>query len=72
MKRISVIVPVYNEEETIEIFYNEIYKHLPKNYDWTLLFVNDGSSDCFRLPGRKNSREHAFIQPEKRSGKINE
>ena len=45
MKKISVIVPVFNEEETIEIYYNEIYKHLPEQYDWTLLFVNDGSSD---------------------------
>ncbi len=45
MKRVSIIVPVYNEEETIEIYYNEVWKHLPKNYEFNVVFVNDGSQD---------------------------
>ncbi len=47
MKKINIIVPCYNESENIEHFYNEINKELAeiKNYNFTLLFVNDGSSD---------------------------
>ena len=47
MKKISVIVPCYNEEEALPIFYNEIknvMKELP-NYELELLLINDGSKD---------------------------
>lgn len=44
---ISIIVPCYNEEETIPIFYNEINKiskeMKPVNFEF--LFINDGSKD---------------------------
>lgn len=45
MKRIFIVVPCYNEEETIEIYYNEVTKYLDSNYLYTILFVNDGSKD---------------------------
>lgn len=46
MSKISVIVPCYNEEKAIPIFYREIIKVLQLlNYDYQLLFVNDGSKD---------------------------
>lgn len=45
MKKISIIVPCYNEEETIVIFYNEIHKYLSEEYEWKIIFVNDGSKD---------------------------
>ena len=41
---ISIIVPVYNEEESIEILYMEISKSL-KNHKFEIIFVNDGSFD---------------------------
>lgn len=43
---ISVIVPCYNEQETIHIFYNEI-NLLSQNMkeDFEFIFVNDGSKD---------------------------
>ncbi len=47
MKKISIIVPCYNEEESIELFYKEINK-IAKEMDYVdfeLLFINDGSSD---------------------------
>ena len=43
---LTVIVPVYNEEDVIEIFYKrtkDVVDSLP--YDTELLFVNDGSTD---------------------------
>ncbi len=45
MKKISIIIPCYNEESALPFFYEEIKKHLSKNYDFNLLFVNDGSKD---------------------------
>lgn len=45
-KLISIIVPVYNEEENVPIFYAEVKKVLDKiSYDWEIIFINDGSRD---------------------------
>ncbi len=48
MKKISIIVPVFNEEETIPIFYDEMQKiknKLSKKANFEFLFINDGSKD---------------------------
>lgn len=47
MKRISIIVPCYNEEETVEIFYRETEKMRKQlvHYNFEYIFVNDGSND---------------------------
>ncbi|MGQ9848261.1 MAG: glycosyltransferase family 2 protein, partial [Bacteroidales bacterium] len=43
---LSIVVPCYNEEETIEACYNELTKVLqPTKYNYELIFVNDGSKD---------------------------
>lgn len=47
MKLISIVVPCYNEAEAIPFFYQEVkdvVAQLP-DYDFELLFVDDGSSD---------------------------
>ena len=45
MERISLIVPCYNEHETIEIFYNEAIKYFDSLHEYNIIFVNDGSRD---------------------------
>ena len=47
MDKISVIVPCYNEEEALPLFYKEINKAIKKmsNVSFELIFVDDGSSD---------------------------
>lgn len=47
MKKISIIVPTYNEEESILLLYKRIEKVIEnmKNYEFEILFVNDGSKD---------------------------
>lgn len=46
--KISLLVPAYNEEETIEAFYkaaiDDFVAHLPKD-EVEIIFVNDGSQD---------------------------
>ena len=45
-KLISIIVPCYNEQEALPLFYDEIAKVLKKlKEDYELILVNDGSSD---------------------------
>ena len=49
MKKISVVVPVYNEENILEISYNKIKEILEKieqnSYDYEIVFIDDGSED---------------------------
>lgn len=46
-EKISIIVPCYNEEEALPIFYKEINRVSKemKNVDFEFLFINDGSRD---------------------------
>lgn len=47
MKRISIIAPAYNEEETLPQFHKEISRVMngQSNYCWDIIYINDGSSD---------------------------
>ena len=46
VKKISIVIPVYNEEENIEKLYGELKKVLENlNLDYEIIFVNDGSTD---------------------------
>jgi glycosyltransferase involved in cell wall biosynthesis len=42
---LSLIIPCYNEEETIELMYKEINKVFNNTKDLEIIFVNDGSKD---------------------------
>lgn len=44
--KISLVVPVFNEEDTIPIFYKAVREYEPlKEYDVEIVFINDGSKD---------------------------
>jgi glycosyltransferase involved in cell wall biosynthesis len=46
MKYGRIIVPAFNEEQNIPLFYEEIIKYINyDNYDIDVLYVNDGSND---------------------------
>jgi glycosyltransferase involved in cell wall biosynthesis len=47
MKKISILIPAYNEQEVLEHLYQRIGKlaNDNKSYDFEFLFVNDGSRD---------------------------
>ena len=47
MKKISVLIPCYNEEKTLPLLYPELVKLMEglPDYEWEIMFVNDGSAD---------------------------
>lgn len=49
MKKVSLLIPCYNEEASLPILYNELCKIIEQPgmdfYSWEILFVNDGSKD---------------------------
>ena len=48
MEKISIIVPCYNEETALPLFYEELQKNIKSfgnNVSFEILFVNDGSKD---------------------------
>lgn len=47
MKKISFVLPVYNESENLIFFYRQLTKTLTKKigYEFEYIFVNDGSTD---------------------------
>ena len=48
-KKVTVIIPSYNEEESLPLLYKALMEEIEipcfSAYDWELLFVNDGSKD---------------------------
>jgi dolichol-phosphate mannosyltransferase len=44
-KKISVIVPCFNEEEGLPTFNKALIAALPEKYQYEIIYVNDGSSD---------------------------
>lgn len=47
MKKVSVVIPMYYEEEVAKECYNRVFKVLTclKDYDYEIIFINDGSKD---------------------------
>ncbi|GGI64519.1 glycosyl hydrolase [Enterococcus alcedinis] len=48
MKKITILTPMYNEQENIPHFYdqvNDVIKSLDSKYTFEFLFINDGSTD---------------------------
>ncbi|MDP4238987.1 MAG: glycosyltransferase family 2 protein [Bacteroidota bacterium] len=47
MKKVSILIPVYNEESTLILLFNRLVVLMDnvKEYEWEVLLVNDGSND---------------------------
>ena len=47
MKKVTILIPCYNEEETLPLLFPELKALMDSelNYEWEALFVDDGSND---------------------------
>lgn len=47
MKKVTILIPAYNEEKSLPLLYPEFKKMMGKEnkYNWEVLFVDDGSKD---------------------------
>lgn len=64
---VSIVVPVFNEEENIEIFYESVTKVMGEKsrYDYEIVFVDDGSFDktpvMLQALSERDNRIHGLI-----------
>lgn len=64
MKLISIVVPVYNEEDNIKHFYEAVCETMGKlDYDFELIFVDDGSKDRSREILHELELQDERVQP---------
>lgn len=64
MKLISIVVPVYNEEDNIRHFYECVVKTMEKlPYEFELIYVDDGSKDRSREILHELEQKDKRVQP---------
>lgn len=64
MKKISIVVPVFNEEANLAHFTEAIYEVMGKlNYEFELIFVDDGSRDGSYRILHELSAKYAQVKP---------
>ena len=73
-KLITILVPCFNEEEMLPLFYKEVCGVIDtmSNYRWELLLVNDGSHDNTKAIVelmRKADKRISFISLSRNFGK---
>lgn len=60
MKKISIVIPTFNESKNVPLLIPAIIKNIPKKYDYEIIFVDDNSPDgtyeVIRKIAQKNNR----------------
>lgn len=74
MKKISIIIPAYNEEESLPFLYERLTKLIDsiENYEFEILFINDGSKDKtleIIKEIRKNDNRFCYVNLSRNFGK---
>lgn len=62
---LSVIIPVYNEEESVKILYEKIRESIEQHYAYEVIFIDDGSTDAsvqkIKEMIQEDSRVHLLV-----------
>lgn len=62
-KLISIIVPVFNEEQSIEIFLEKVYGQIKNvSHDFEIIFIDDGSKDNTLRHLLEAQHKHSLIK----------
>jgi len=59
---LSIVIPVYNSEETIEIVLRKIEENLLSKINYEVILVNDGSTDNSYEKCREISKKNNFVK----------
>lgn len=59
---LSVIIPVFNEEESLPYFYKELVSRLTPHKDCEIIFIDDGSSDSSLQILKEFSKKHTSVR----------
>lgn len=65
MKKITVVIPTYNEEVNVRVAYEEVKKVMEsdlKNYEWEIMYIDNCSIDKTRLLIRELSEEDSHVK----------
>ncbi|MFW5848097.1 MAG: glycosyltransferase family 2 protein [bacterium] len=58
--KITIVVPCYNEEKVLDLFYDELCKWIDDAHEYNILFIDDGSKDntqsCILRLSKKDTR----------------
>lgn len=74
MKKVTILIPCYNEEQSLPLLYEQLAVLTDNHpeYDWEILFVNDGSKDntiqLIKQLGQKDNRI-AYVDLSRNFGK---
>ena len=63
MQKVSILIPAYNEEDSLQYLIERLVKLMDANekYTWEVLFVNDGSTDnTLFLLSQIHEKDHRF------------
>ena len=76
MKRISIIIPCYNEERNLHSLYKTLtsFINCQQNYQWQILMIDDGSKDKtlqILQKIRKEDNRFCYISLSRNFGKEN-
>ena len=59
MKSLSILIPVFNEEESLLALFGELKNHFENNSAIEVIFINDGSSDQSQYLIEKEITHHS-------------
>lgn len=69
MKKLSIIIPVYNEEKTVDEILKRVYEMNLDGWDKEIIVIDDGSTDKTRAYLKKWEKKVTVIYKEKNEGK---
>ena len=72
MKKVTILIPCYNEEASLPHLYKALCRLTSEcqNYEWEFLFVNDGSHDIQIIKGlRRDDKRVCYIDLSRNFGK---
>ena len=62
LSQLSVVVPVFNEEDCIDEFFAELFRSLNGFDSWEVIFVDDGSSDSSWIKIEKLAKQNQKVR----------